>query len=448
MRSIFFILFTHYFLYNSSSFSEGYVYLLKGEISLYFFRLFLSLLVTSVFSISLTSWTYIDPSLDSLTYLDRLSQPAKAVYVLDVNSESILYEKNSDRLFNPASMTKIVVLDIAYDYIKSHDIPLETLIPISRSADYRNSPPHSSLMFLQEGQFVNLEEILKGIAIPSGNDATIALAEFISGSEEAFVQKMNDHVSSLGFTHMNFVDTSGYSSDNFVTAEEMSLFTCQYIKKHPEALRDLHSLRFFTFPEDRHGGNRGLPFFIKQENKNYLLRDYEGADGVKTGFIDEVGYNLMATAIREDRRVIVSIIGIEGNDPEEATQKRSSIASKLLDYAFDFYQEIYIPQEVSYLPLLGSTNSTVSLKMRGSPFLLVPKDESGSLNKRIYLLKDKGYISAPIESEAVVGSVCYIFKGKILKESPLYVEEQPYKGIFKWLWDYVKYQWSSFIIKE
>lgn len=415
---------------------------------MYLFKLIIIILTLLFSPLLLSAWSYLEPSISDYSYLNQISQAAKAIYVLDVNTESILYKKDSTLLFNPASMTKIVVLDIAYDYIKRNNIPLDSLILISNAADYRNSPPHSSLMFLQQGQVVTLEEVLKGIAIPSGNDATVALAEFISGSEEAFVEKMNEHVSSLGFSHMHFVDTSGYSPENLVTAEEMSFFTYQYIKKHPEALRDLHSLRFFTFPEEKHGGDRNLPFFIRQENKNYLLRDYEGADGVKTGFIDEVGYNLMATATREGRRVIVAVIGVEGETPEQATLERSSLARKLLDYAFDSYQEIPIPKEIGYLPVIGSINSITPLKIGGSSFLLFPKDEIGSLSKRIYLADDKSYLSAPIEGETLVGSICFLFKGKILKEAPLYVEEQPYKGIFKWVLDYIKYQWSSFIAKE
>ena len=415
---------------------------ITGEKPMLRFLPFLGILCTFV-SFPVQGWVALPPTPTSFRYLENISQEAQAVYILDVNSQSILYQKKAHDFFNPASMTKIVVLDMAYDYIKENQISLEDIIPISAAADYRNSPPDSSLMFLQEGQRVTLSEILKGIAIPSGNDATVAFAEFMAGSEKDFIDQMNAHVRELGFMDMFFVDTSGYSAQNFVSAEDMTLFTYQYLQKHPETLGELHNLREFTYPETQHGGNTDLPFNIRQENKNYLLGQYPGADGVKTGHIDEIGYNLMGTAQRDGRRIIVCVIGIPGSTGEEGARKRAVLASRLLDYAFDEYQEILLPHKVGVIPLLGGKQENTPLLLGTPTYLLFPKEEEGLLHSVIHLKDNLTSLSAPIFERREVGSVSFSFKGKILKEVPLYVNPEESAGWFKWFKDYLRIFFAS-----
>ncbi|KAL0264029.1 UNVERIFIED_CONTAM: hypothetical protein PYX00_011220 [Menopon gallinae] len=366
-------------------------------------------------------WVAYQPTEANEQYLREISKHTQAIYLLDLNTQSILWAYHEDIPLNPASMTKIVVLDMAYDWIEENKVDLQTLVPISQNADYRNSPPQSSLMFLQAGQKVTLLELLRGIAIPSGNDACVALAEYMRGSQEAFVEAMNEHVHRLGFQNMTFKDCSGYSPQNFVTAKEMALFTYQYIKKHPRALKELHSLRSFTYPLEANGGDKKLPFRICQENRNYLLGNYEGADGVKTGYIDEIGYNLAGTVLREGRRLLVVVMGIQAENSLQGAKKRAQLAQKLFDYAYDELQEVVLPIQVGTIAVLGGVKETAPVLLGEPIHLLFDKRESGHLNK-ILNLRGLKYLNAPLSTKKEIGEVSFFFKGKLIKTAPVYVE--------------------------
>jgi D-alanyl-D-alanine carboxypeptidase (penicillin-binding protein 5/6) len=228
-----------------------------------------------------------------------------------------------------------------------------------------------------------------------------------------------------------------------VSAEDMTLFTYQYIQKHPEALGELHNLKEYTYPEVRHGGNSALLFNIRQENKNYLLTNYEGADGVKTGFIDEIGYNLVGTAQRDGRRVLVCVMGIQAPNGREGSQKRADLAARLLDYAFLETQEVLVPNQVGKILLLGGQEEWAPLILNHPTYILFPKEEGGALRVSIHLKDDLKYLSAPILEMREVGTASFSFKGKILREVPIYVEPQEGAGFFKWLKDYFKMIFAS-----
>ena len=224
----------------------------------------------------------------------------RSAVLYDVTSGTLLYEKNADEIIPPASMTKLMSLHLLFNEVDEGHLSLDTLIPVSRAASFKSSPPGSSLMFLEEGQRVTLLELMKGLAVSSGNDAGVAAAEAVSGSLSEFIKLMNSEAVKLGLEKTYFADSSGYSSENQTTARDFANFCMLYIDKHPEALSLLHSLTEFTYPKKANlpPGGKSTHGSITQKNNNILLGSLEGVDGLKTGYIDESGYNIALTAER------------------------------------------------------------------------------------------------------------------------------------------------------
>ncbi len=167
-------------------------------------------------------------------------------------------------------------------------------------------------MNLGQGQIVTVEELMKGVAIASGNDAAAALAEYVAGSSEAFVRRMNEEARFMGYSVMHFADPAGLSTENRVTAREFADFCRRYIELHPEALAELHSLREFDYPLPQNvpGGRLSGQATRKQYNGNYLVWDGIGVDGLKTGHLDNANFTAAITARRGDTRLIAVLLGV------------------------------------------------------------------------------------------------------------------------------------------
>ena len=172
----------------------------------------------------------------------------QAAILYDLETGQVLYEKNADAVIPPASLTKLMSLHLAYEAVAAGRLAKDQLIPIGSESSFKASPPHSSLMFLERGQRVTLLELMKGLALSSGNDAGVALARAVADSMAAFVDMMNSESLRLGLEKTRFVDSSGYSAKNRTTPREFAAFCRFYIERHPEALEELHSLDEFTFP--------------------------------------------------------------------------------------------------------------------------------------------------------------------------------------------------------
>ncbi|PKL13971.1 MAG: D-alanyl-D-alanine carboxypeptidase, partial [Spirochaetae bacterium HGW-Spirochaetae-6] len=246
--------------------------------------------------------------------LEELQLDAPSAMLLDQSTGEILYEKNADQIIAPASLTKLMSLHVVYEKIKQGIFTKDTQVPIRNSAWALRLPRRTSRMFLEPGQKVSVFELMQGLAIPSGNDAAVALAEFVSGSVEQFTQLMNEEAKKLGFSHLYFEDASGLSEKNTITAREFAFFCHKYLELHPESIQELHMHQEFTYPlsknlPDTHRRN-ARP--IKQRNRNSLLRQVPGVDGLKTGYIDESGFNIAFTADREGTRLVGVILGVRG----------------------------------------------------------------------------------------------------------------------------------------
>ena len=278
---------------------------------------------------------------------------AESAILIDVSNGCVIWEKDADQIIPPASMTKLFAMYVVEQEIAQGRLHYDDIIPLPPECWACNMPPHSSLMFLGEGQIVTLEELLLGLSICSGNDAAYALAYAVCGSMEEFVERMNQVAQDSGLTHTHFVESSGYSELNTTTAREMAAFSRLYILEHPDSLQRFHSVPSFTYPKeknmapgDRYGAqdwSNGLPTHITmgitQENTNPLLGKLAGCDGLKTGYIDESGYNLVLTAKRDGTRFLsVTMKGL-GKDSREGQMGRMKDGTAIMETAFGTFRD-------------------------------------------------------------------------------------------------------------
>ncbi|MGH8558203.1 MAG: D-alanyl-D-alanine carboxypeptidase family protein [Methylococcales bacterium] len=240
---------------------------------------------------------------------------AKAYMLVDFNSGKVLAEHNADEKLAPASLTKIMTVYVAFHEIKNGNLALNDQVTVSKKA-WRTS---GSRMFIQVGAKVEVENLLKGIIISSGNDASVALAEHLAGDESTFAQLMNQHAIRLGMTNTHFTNSMGLPDENHHTsARDLVTLTRALIRDFPEYYA-WHAIKEFSYNK------------ITQINRNRLLWRDSSVDGVKTGYTEEAGYCLVASAIKEDMRLISVVMGTQSVDA------RASQNQTLLNYGFRFF---------------------------------------------------------------------------------------------------------------
>lgn len=280
---------------------------------------------------------------------------AKAAILIDSKTGTVLYEKNADTKIPPASMTKIAVMYVVMQEIQKGTIALTDTVKLPPESWAINLPSDASLMFLAEGQKVSLNELLLGLAIASGNDAAIAVAHHVSGSVEKFIDRMNHEMTLLGLKDTHFVEPSGYSEKNITTPRDFVTLARIYIEKYPETLANYHSAQKIEYPQNYnlapwHQPNQA----IIQYNTNKALKVIPGADGLKTGFIYESGYNLSFTAERNGTRFISVTMGGPGYGTIEGNKYRLLDAQNLIEWAFENYETISLEDKsLIALPCFG-----------------------------------------------------------------------------------------------
>ena len=255
---------------------------------------------------------------------------AKTALVIDLSTNEILLEKNSTEKTYPSSMTKMMTALVAFEKIKDGSLSLDQEFLISKKAWKMGG----SKMFIEVDKRVSVYDLLLGVVVQSGNDASIAIAEGISGSEEIFAIEMNNLGKKIGLTGSNFTNSSGWPDDNhYTTAEDLAKVAQYTIENHYE-LYQMYKISDFTYNG------------IKQDNRNPLLYIFEGADGFKTGYTEAAGYGLVGSAERGDRRLIVVLNGLE------SSKSRAQESLRLMDWGFnnfqlvDFYKKNEVIQEV------------------------------------------------------------------------------------------------------
>jgi D-alanyl-D-alanine carboxypeptidase (penicillin-binding protein 5/6) len=357
-------------------------------------------------------------------YPDAPKLAARSAILIDEATGESLFEKNADVSIPPASLTKLMTIHLAYRAVERGQYSLDSLIPIHKEDCYPDLPYRSSLMFLSAGMRVSLSELLLGMAIPSGNDAAFAVARAVSGSIEDFAREMSAEARSMGLTRTSFVEPSGLSEKNETTAREFAVFSRAYIARHPQALADLHSVKSLSFPllKNMPEWYTGKEQAVTQENRNGLLLTYEGCDGLKTGYIDESGYNIALTASRAGTRLIAVILGGDGSTTASGTKLREENGRRLLDYGFSHFLTVR-PKILSLEPVRVWKGRAKRVDLvPGTAAVFTARKEDAAIMKSD-VRRDRDPI-APVHKGQALGEIVFSANGRIIQRIPLVADRE------------------------
>jgi serine-type D-Ala-D-Ala carboxypeptidase (penicillin-binding protein 5/6) len=323
---------------------------------------------------------------------------AQSVVLMDGLTGQVLYEQNPQLRIPPASFVKVMTLYVVYDAIRTGKMKKDDQVTVSETAWKRAWKTDSSKMFIKVGERVKVEDLMKGVAIASGNDACVALAEHLCGSEDVFVAKMNEKAKALGLNDSQFRNSDGLPADGqYISAMDMATLSRRYIEDYPEALV-LHSTIEFEYNG------------IRQGNRNTLLYKNIGVDGLKTGHIKESGYHLVATAKREGQRMIAVVMGCD------KVKKRGVEAQKLLEYGFKNFSTVEaIKKGAAFGPLKVKRGKVdqVGLTASEDVRVTVAKGKESSVTATPELPQ---FAVAPIQKGQAIAKVSIRKEGKVVKE--------------------------------
>ena len=334
----------------------------------------------------------------------------KTAIVVDYHSDKVLYEYESDIQIYPASMTKIMTTIVAFDLIKKNRLSLDDQFVVSENA-WRLSESGYSSMFIMVNDEVSVENLLHGIIIASGNDACVALAEGIAGSEESFAEMMNEKAAEIGMSSTNFSNSSGINDpENYSTVRDIALMSKYLISNYPK-FYERYKEKTFTW--DRTGGDP-----ITQGNRNPLLYKKIGVDGIKTGYLAVEKYSLASSMKKDTRRVIAVGSGFPTKN------LRSSQSLKLLNWGFRNTSTYEISKSgETFFELdtwLGKKNKIKAITKDDYYITLNKKDIR---NLKIYLKYD-GPIKTPIQKDQEIANLIVLEKDEVIKTLPLYASEK------------------------
>lgn len=347
--------------------------------------------------------------------------------LIDSTSGRILAEKNADERIEPASITKIMTGYVAADQIAKGFVSLEDQVLISENCWRKGG----SKMFIREGTRVSLSDLIKGMVIQSGNDASCAIAEHVAISEEGFIDLMQLYVDELGLNNTQFKNVSGWPDpDHYSSARDLAKLTKSLIDKFPEHY-SLYKERYFTFNE------------IKQRNRNSLLWQDESIDGVKTGHTESAGYCLVSSGVRNDTRLIAVTL-------KSSSEKSRLIDNRrLLDYGFRYFRtKKVLESNVSLLveQVWGGETESVSLSSAQDFYLTLSPRDFPRVEPEVKL---NDYLQAPIAKGQVVGQVDLILDGdSIASVEVVAMEEVPALGFFGTVWSNIKLLTYQFLMEE
>ena len=355
---------------------------------------------------------YMDLSAQSL--VPKAPKLNLSSYILiEASTNTVIAEFNSDNQIAPASMTKVMSGYVIADQIANGSISLDDKVLISEKAWKTGG----SKMFIEAGKRVSVEDLLSGIVIQSGNDATIAMAEYVAGSEEGFVDFMNAYASELGLTNSLFQNSTGFSDPNhFSSAKDLAKLTQALINNFPDHYAT-YKEKEFTFSG------------IRQLNRNKLLWRDDSVDGVKTGHTDSAGFCLISSAQRNDMRLIAVVAG------SESENERLTASQRLLEYGFRFYAtQKLVSQEikVTTAKVWGGKTNEVALGSTKDIYLTLPRSEFKNI-KANYQFNNN--LQAPIEIGQMIGSIEFTSNDRVVLSSSLVaIETVEAKGFFGMLW--------------
>ena len=326
---------------------------------------------------------------------------ASAYVLMSADTGEILAENNGKEKLFPASTTKLMTMVIVMEALENGKVGLEDTVTTSEYA----SSMGGSQVYLEAGETRTLKEMLIGIAVGSGNDACVAVAEFLSGTEAAFVEEMNNKANELGMKNTNFVNPHGLHDENhYTSAEDLALLAYYALCNYPEIL-EYTGIYEYEFRQE--------PKQLILWNTNKLLKWYEGADGLKTGYTSNAGRNLVSTAVRNDMRLISVVMGVE---PKNGHFKESM---KLLDFGFNnyIYQKKYDKNQViCSVPVKKGIFEYVDLMTVEKSGFISEKSKQCETTEDIKIISD---VKAPIEAGDILGQVEIIKDGKIVSSTDL-----------------------------
>ena len=337
----------------------------------------------------------------------------KSYILIEPNTNTVIAEFNSTSEIEPASMTKIMTAYVAADQISNELIAVDDEVLISEKA-WRME---GSRMFIEEGKRVSVSDLLKGIIIQSGNDASVAIAEYVGGTEMGFVDLMNAYAGSLNMNNTNFQNSTGLPSENhFSSAKDLAILTSHLINKFPE-IYSFYKEKQFTFNE------------IKQLNRNKLLWRDDSSDGVKTGHTKAAGYCLVGSAKRGDMRLITVVAGSDSDN------NRFMASQRLLEYGFRFFatQKILIAnQEYKQINIWGGVEKTLGLGVLEDISITLPRT---SFKDLVVNYNYSNNIQAPIEIGQKIGTLEIVNNDEIVFSTDLVaLQNIKAKGFFGRLW--------------
>jgi D-alanyl-D-alanine carboxypeptidase (penicillin-binding protein 5/6) len=322
---------------------------------------------------------------------------ATAFILQDYHTGKILAENNADAKLAPASLTKIMTVYVVFRELSNGHLHLEDMANISEKA-WKTS---GSRMFVELGKQVKVEDLLKGVIIQSGNDASVALAEHVAGNEATFADMMNQHAARLGMTNSHFKNSDGLPmEDHYTSARDLAILTTALIKEFPDYYR-WFSQKEFTFNK------------ITQHNRNQLLSRDESVDGVKTGFTDDAGYCLVASALREDMRLISVVL------KAKSANARANENQSLLNYGFRFFESHRLyewKKPLNEARIWKGASKTIPLGLAEDLYATIPRRQYKDL-KGVITVDEK--ITAPVTEGTKLGSVKVSLKDEMLADKDL-----------------------------
>ncbi|EPX6946865.1 serine hydrolase [Vibrio alginolyticus] len=346
---------------------------------------------------------------------------SRGYVLMDFHTGKVLVERDAHKRLNPASLTKLMTAYVAGQEINTGNITLNDEVVISRNAWAKNFPD-SSKMFIEVNTSVSLSDLYRGLIVQSGNDASVAIAEYVAGSESGFVSLMNSWAAKLELSNTAFTNPHGLDSDGlYSTPYDIAKLGQAIIRDLPD-IYPLYSETSFTYNG------------ITQYNRNGLLRDRSmNVDGMKTGYTSGAGYSLATSAIQGDMRLVAVVMGAKSENVRESESKQ------LLSYGFRFYDTVMPTEagaELAKARVWMGEKDELTVGVANDVYLTLPKGDVKNLQAEV---EYNGDLVAPISEQQVVGKVLYKVEGKVVNEAELVALESVEEGsLFKRILDWFK----------
>ena len=336
---------------------------------------------------------------------------AQHALLMDAETETILFQKAAEERMPPASMAKLMTVAVVFDAIKTGKLSLDTEFQVSENA-WREGGANSggSTMFAKLGSTIKVSDLLRGVIVQSANDGCIILAEGMAGTEKTFANLMNAEGRKLGLTNSHFTNATGLPDpDQYVSALDLARLARHIIYEDPE-FYPIFAEKDFTWNK------------IRQRNRNPLIEMGIGADGLKTGYTEESGYGLVASAVRDGQRLIMVINGTKSE------KERSEEARKLMDWGLRGFEKVELfrqGEEIARAAVFGGAEASVGLVGRGGVSAFLPRGSRDLIKGRIVY---QGPVPAPVETGQEVGRLQILLGTDVLREAPVYASQDVARG--------------------